>query len=115
MMEALLRDQARSGMWRQLVDQPGAWPESSATAMFAYAMAVGVRLGLLPEEPYRAAYTRAWAALTGYLDDEGRLTEICVGTGKGDSTTYYLDRPRSTGDLHGQAPMLWLAYELLLE
>ena len=26
---------------------------------------------------------------------------------------YYLDRPRSVGDAHGQAPMLWTATALL--
>jgi rhamnogalacturonyl hydrolase YesR len=102
-------------MWRQLVDDPGAWAESSGTAMFGYAMAVGVRLGLLPEDPYRVAYRKAWSALAQRLDERGRLTEICVGTGKGTSQPYYLDRPRETGDFHGHAPLLWFAFELLNE
>ena len=115
MMEALLRYQAPDGMWRQLVDDPGAWAESSGTAMFGYAMAVGVRLGILSDDPYRDVYRRAWSALAQRLDEHGRLTEICVGTGKGTSQPYYLDRPRETGDFHGHAPLLWFAFELLDE
>jgi hypothetical protein len=36
-----------------------------------------------------------------------------VGTNQKDDTQYYLDRPRATGDLHGQAPILWCAWALL--
>jgi hypothetical protein len=28
---------------------------------------------------------------------------------------YYLNRPQNTGDLHGQAPVLWFAYSLLAD
>jgi rhamnogalacturonyl hydrolase YesR len=113
MMQALLRYQADDGMWRQLVDDEAAWKETSATAMFGYAMAVGVRLGILAPDPYRNALRKAWRALMGYLDANGQLTNVCVGTGKADSRQFYLDRPRATGDFHGHAPMLWFATELL--
>jgi hypothetical protein len=38
---------------------------------------------------------------------------VCAGTNKGTTIQYYLDRPRNTGDLHGQAPVLWTASALL--
>ncbi len=41
MMAALLTHQAEGGLWRQLVDHPGAWMETSGTAMFGYAISVG--------------------------------------------------------------------------
>jgi len=113
MMEDLVRVQADDGMWRQLLSDPEAWKETSATAMLGFAMAVGVRRGILPADPYEAAYRKAWNALAGYLVGDGRLTQVCVGTGKGDNRQYYLDRPRATGDLHGQAPLLWFARVLL--
>ena len=50
---------------------------------------------------------------TAYLTPEGDLREVCVGTGKKNDLQYYLDRPRSVGDGHGQAPMLWAATALL--
>ncbi len=42
MMESLLRHQAESGMWRQLIDDPESWPETSSTGMFAFAFITGV-------------------------------------------------------------------------
>lgn len=112
MMAALLRHQAEDGMWRQLIDRPEAWKETSATAMFGYAMAVGVRRGILTDPAFRDAYRRAWAALASHVDDQGRLREVCAGTGQSRDAAYYLQRPRVTGDLHGQAALLWFAAEL---
>jgi unsaturated rhamnogalacturonyl hydrolase len=113
MMATLLVHQAPSGMWRQLIDHPEAWEESSSSAMFTYAFVSGVKSGWLPEEVYGPAARKAWIALVGHLTPEGDLREVCVGTGKKDDLQYYLDRPRSVGDGHGQAPMLWSATALL--
>ena len=52
-------------------------------------------------------------AVVGYLTPEGLLREVCVGTGKKNDIQHYLNRPRVTGDTHGQAPMLWSATALL--
>jgi unsaturated rhamnogalacturonyl hydrolase len=112
MMATLLTHQADTGMWRQLIDNPESWPETSATAMFTYAYVVGVKNGWLDEATYGPAARKAWIALVGYLTDDGLLREVCVGTGKRDSVQYYLDRPRVTGDTHGQAPMMWTATAL---
>jgi len=113
MMAGLLVKQMDTGMWGQLLDEPAAWPETSATAMFTFAMVTGVKSGWLDEASYGPAARKAWLALVGYLDDHANLREVCVGTNKGFDAQYYLDRPRTTGDLHGQAPMLWSASALL--
>jgi unsaturated rhamnogalacturonyl hydrolase len=113
MMATLLSHQAQSGMWRQLIDHPESWEESSSTAMFTYAFVTGVKNGWLAEETYGPAARKAWIALVGYLTPDGDLREVCVGTGKRDSLQYYLDRPRAVGDGHGQAPMMWSATALL--
>ena len=113
MMATLLEHQADSGMWRQLIDHPESWEETSSTAMFAYAFVTGVKNGWLAEDTYGPAARKAWIALVGYLTPEGLLREVCVGTGKKNDLQYYLDRPRVTGDTHGQAPMLWTATALL--
>lgn len=113
MMATLLKHQADTGMWRQLIDHPESWEESSSSAMFAYAFVSGVKNGWLPEETYGPAARKAWIALVGFLTPEGDLREVCVGTGKKDDLQYYLDRPRVAGDTHGQAPMLWTATALL--
>jgi len=38
MMASLLKMQGDDGLWRQLLDHPEAWPETSGTGMFAFAM-----------------------------------------------------------------------------
>jgi unsaturated rhamnogalacturonyl hydrolase len=113
MMTALLKYQADNGMWRQLIDYPQAWTESSCTAMFTYAMITGTKNGWLEEKEFRAAVQKAWDALCSHLDGNANLTDICAGTGRGDNIEFYLKRPRLVGDLHGQAPLLWCVCELL--
>lgn len=112
MMETLVRYQLKSGMWGQLVDNLSAWPETSGSAMFTYAMITGVKNGWLDKEKYGIASRKAWLALLTYLDDKYDITEVCEGTGAKNDYQYYLDRRRWVGDLHGQAALIWCAYAL---
>ena len=93
MMASLLRYQADDGMWRQLIDDPDAWKETSATAMFGFAMTVGVSRGLLREKAYGTAADRAWKALGPYVGKDGQVSEVCIGTGQSREAAYYLARP----------------------
>jgi unsaturated rhamnogalacturonyl hydrolase len=113
MAEALVRTQRADGLWGQLIDRPEFWSESSGSAMFAYAFLRGANLGFLPGAPFRQAALQAFAGLKPRVEPDGKLRGVCVGTGRGDSLQYYFDRPTVTGDLHGQAPLLWLSSELL--
>jgi unsaturated rhamnogalacturonyl hydrolase len=114
MMVALKIDQSPSGLWRQLVDDPRAWDETSCTGMFTYAMVVGVKRGWL-DASYEKVARRGWIGLCGKIDADGNVQDVCIGTNQKDDTQYYLDRPRATGDLHGQAPVLWASAALLGE
>jgi unsaturated rhamnogalacturonyl hydrolase len=113
MMASALKYQGPDGMWRQLIDHPESWPESSGTGMFVFAMITGVRNGWLPARSYGPAARNAWLGLVKQLDQQGNIANVCEGTNKGTSVQYYLDRQRKVGDLHGQAPLLWSAGALL--
>jgi len=113
MMAALKQYQAPSGLWRQLLDNDQAYEETSGSGMFTYALIVGVKHGWLDESEYGDVARRGWIALCGKIDPAGAVRDVCVGTNQKDDTQYYLDRPRATGDLHGQAPILWCAWALL--
>jgi rhamnogalacturonyl hydrolase YesR len=113
MMAALLQYQGKDGLWRQLIDHPEAWPESSCTGMFAFAMITGVNHGWLDSATYGPAARKAWLGLVGYLDTDANVREVCEGTNKKNDLDYYLARGRKIGDLHGQAPILWSACALL--
>jgi unsaturated rhamnogalacturonyl hydrolase len=65
-MEAILLAQDDSGAWWQVMDRPaqkGNYLESSATGLFAHAMARGVRLGYLDGGKYLNPAKRAFAWL----------------------------------------------------
>lgn len=113
MMRSLKQYQTPEGMWLQLVDDKASWPETSATGMFVYAMITGVKRGWLAADEYVPPARKGWIALTGYIDKNGAVTEVCQGTNKENSREYYLNRKRITGDMHGQAPVLWSVYALL--
>jgi unsaturated rhamnogalacturonyl hydrolase len=113
MMATLLRYQGQDGLWRQLIDRPESWPETSGTGMFAFAMVTGVTNGWLDPQAYGPAARKAWLGLVSHLDAAGNIGSVCEGTNKGQTVEYYLQRKRNVGDLHGQAPLLWTAAALL--
>ncbi len=111
MMATLLANQGQDDMWRQLIDRAVTWAESTGTAMFTFAMIAGADRGFL-DARYAQAARRGWLALCTRLTADGDLRDECEGTNKNDYR-YYLNRKRNTGDLHGQAPILWCATALL--
>ena len=122
MMASLLKYQAADGLWRQLIDHPDVWAETSGTGMFTFAMVTGVKNGWLPADTYGPAARKAWLGLVSHLDKDANVTDVCVGTNKANAEVgsdpqtqlkYYLDRQRRTGDLHGQSPILWSASALM--
>lgn len=113
MMATLLKHQDQNGMWHQLIDDPESWPETSCTGMFTFAMITGVQNGWLDRQTYGAAARKGWLGLITYLDANADIREVCQGTNKKNDRQYYLDRERITGDMHGQAPVLWCATAFL--
>jgi unsaturated rhamnogalacturonyl hydrolase len=109
MMKTLLSFQGEDGMWHQLLDDPQSYPESSCTGMFIYALATGVEKGWLPSAEYIEKTLKGWKALAGYVNELGEVRNVCVGTNAKNSKKHYLSRPKSTGNFHGQAAVLWAA------
>ena len=112
MMVSLLKYQLPTGMWAQLVDKSNYWPETSGSAMFAYAFITGVRNGWLDEKTYGAAARKAWTSLMEYMNPNYDIREVCEGTGTGSTADHYYKRKCYTGDTHGQAAMMWCAWGL---
>lgn len=113
MMHTLKGYRNEEGLWNQLIDDDNAWTETSGSAMFTYAMITGVKNGWLDAKEYGPLARKAWISLVGYLDESMGIKNVSQGTNVGHSKEYYLGRKRITGDLHGQAPMLWCASALL--
>jgi rhamnogalacturonyl hydrolase YesR len=111
-MAAVKRHQAPDGMWREVLDAPGAYREETATAMLLTAMARGIRHGWL-DRSYRPSVQRAWRALAAHVVEDGALVDVCTGTGAGPTRRYYLDRPAISGaDDRGGAMALLAAMEM---
>jgi hypothetical protein len=51
--------------------------------------------------------------LISYIDANDDIHEVCEGTAKRNDLQYYFNRKRNTGDLYGQAPILWCTTALL--
>jgi unsaturated rhamnogalacturonyl hydrolase len=117
MMAGLVACQSPSGMWYQVLNMgsdPRNWEESSCTGMFIFALATGVRKGWLLEVPYKKAALDGWAALSNYIDSQGRALQVCMWMSASSDVTYYLNRPRSIGDAHAQAAVIWATTAIML-
>lgn len=87
LMTALLPYQTRSGLWRTIINDKRAYEETSASAMFMFALARARRHGWLPpsfDEPIQ----RCARALSSHVDEDGRLLGCSEGTWPG-TIEYY--------------------------
>jgi unsaturated rhamnogalacturonyl hydrolase len=110
---ALLKQQDESGMWRQVIDMPGAYRELSATCMITRALLIGVRKGWLNAREYQPNVNRAWEAVKIRAAPDGKLMDVCESTGAQKSLADYLKRKAIMGaDPRGGAMALMLAVEM---
>jgi rhamnogalacturonyl hydrolase YesR len=113
-MAALAKFQDENGMWRNVIDRAGAYPEYSATAMIATAMLRGVRNGWLERETYDPLVQKAWRAILTRTGAEGRLVDVAESTGtRGLTDDGYLRRAAIFGrDDRGGGMAMFFAVEL---
>ena len=87
MVTRLLPYQTRSGLWRTIITDKTSYEETSASAMFLFAMLRGRRMGALPAG-VDEAIDRCAAGLRRHVDPEGRFTGSSEGTWPG-TVAYY--------------------------
>jgi unsaturated rhamnogalacturonyl hydrolase len=124
---AIVRVQdAKSGVWFEVLDkesEKGNYLESSASSMFVYALAKGVRKGYLAES-YLSAVEKGWKGLlsnfveVGPNDDVSLAKTVSVGGLGGSpvyrdgSYAYYLSEKVVTNDPKGVGPFIMAATEV---
>jgi rhamnogalacturonyl hydrolase YesR len=111
-LSALRQCQLSSGLYPQVLNIPGSYPEFTVTCMLGYVMARGLRRGWL-DTSFRASVDLAWQGATERIDAQGGIVDACTNTGVQDSLRDYLDRPAIFGrDDRSGSMALWFALEL---
>lgn len=110
--EGLASLQGIDGFWHQLLDHPETYEETSATAIFAYALAHGVNEGWLEATTYGPVAQLAWEAVASKITKTGEVEGTCVGTGMGFDPAFYAYRPVSVKAAHGYGPTIWAGAEI---
>lgn len=111
-LEALAPLQDAEGMWHVLLHRP--WtesaPETSGTALIAYALARGMSdNGHLPRDRWAGVAERAIAAVCARVDRDGVVHGACRTPGLlfDDSESLYLRQPIEPDDPHGVPSVLY--------
>lgn len=111
-VDGLKKVQAPDGLWRQVLDHPELWEETSGTAMFAYSIARAVNRGWI--DPANLAVARkAFAGISRNVRDDGAIVGTCEGTGIGGDLDFYIKRKQPYDDPHGRGPVLLAGTEIL--
>ena len=78
MADKILTCQQPDGLWRASLLDPDSYPlnETSGSGFYTNALAWGVNQGLLDREKIEPAVQKAWAALVGCVDADGKLTHV---------------------------------------
>jgi unsaturated rhamnogalacturonyl hydrolase len=105
--------QSGSGFWHQLLDRDDSYLETSATAIYAYAMARAIDRGWIDPLAYGPAAVLAWNAVTTKVNAQGQVEGTCVGTGMGFEPAFYYHRPTSPFAAHGYGPVLLAGAEMV--
>ncbi|HKE96837.1 MAG TPA: glycoside hydrolase family 88 protein, partial [Povalibacter sp.] len=105
--------QGHAGLWHQLLDRRESYAETSASAMFVYAIARGINRGWLDPLAYGPVVSLGWNAVATKVNDKGQVVGTCVGTGMGWDPMFYMYRPVHVLAAHGYGPLLLAGAETI--
>jgi rhamnogalacturonyl hydrolase YesR len=91
-MGMLAKLQDADGLWRQVVDHPGSYPEFTCTAMIGFAMLRGIRNGWLDARTYQPVVDKAWQAVLTRSGPNGVFLDVSESTNKQPTFEDYLHR-----------------------
>ena len=114
LMQTLLKYQTPDGLWRNVVNHPGAFAEFSGTAMIGFALERGLKRGWISGSNYQQAIALAWQAVAGRASSTGSLVDVCESTARITTEKEYLQRAAILGmDARGGAMAMLFATELM--
>jgi len=104
--------QSGTGFWHQILDRPDSYLESSATAMFTFAIARGVNRGWL-QPVYAPIAQTGWRALEQRIRPDGTIEGTVVATTAAYDAVYYYNRPTDPRAMQGFGAALMAGAEVL--
>lgn len=110
----LVQYQDGTGFWHQLLDRNDTYLETSATAIYTYAIARAINRGYVDKLAYTPAVVLAWNAVATKINAKGQVEGTCVGTGMGFDPAFYYYRPVNLYAAHGYGPVLLAGAEMIL-
>jgi unsaturated rhamnogalacturonyl hydrolase len=110
---SLRRLQDPSGLWRQLINRKDTYRETSASAMYVFAIARAIRYGWLSYSTYGPVVAKGWNGVITRVNSTGQVEGTCIGTGLGWDETFYRNRPTSVNAAHGYGPVFLAGSEII--
>lgn len=111
-IQGLKAVQSPDGAWRQILDKPQLWEETSCTAMFAYGIARAANRGWIAPDNLAIA-RKAFAAVARNVNADGAVSGTCQGTSISKDLGYYIRRDHGADDPHGWGPVMLAGSEIL--
>lgn len=90
-IRGIAETQDGSGLWHNMLDRESTYLETSASAMFVFAIARGINEGWLPALYAPVAIT-GWNGVAARVLPDGRVEGICEGTTYANDMVYYAHR-----------------------
>ena len=112
-IEGLARVQSPKGLWHQLLDRNDSYLETSATAIYTYAISRAINRGYVEAATYGPMVCLAWNGVATKVNARGQVEGTCVGTGMAFDPAYYYHRPVSLYAAHGYGPVLLAGSEMI--
>ena len=112
-IKGLAAYQSDKGFWHQLLDKNDSYLETSATAIYCYAIAKAINHQWIDAKAYTPMCLLAWNAVTTKISNNGQVEGVCVGTGMAFDPAFYYYRPTNVYAAHGYGPVLLAGAEMI--
>ncbi len=112
-LRSVAKLQSGSGLWHQMLDKTDSYLETSASAIFVYAIAHAVNRGWIAPAVYGSVAQAGWIGVSTRVNAKGQVEGSCVGTTLAGDNVYYYNRPASVYAAHGYGPVLLAGAETI--
>lgn len=112
-IKGLVPYQDGTGFWHQLINKNDTYLETSATAIYTYAIARAINRGYIDKFAYSPVALLGWNAVSTKVNAKGQVEGTCVGTGMGFDPAFYYYRPIHVFAAHGYGPVMLAGAEVI--